>query len=147
MIKMLTNVDSYSFKHKYPFQTTNFLVKVSNQQFDPRCIIHACNAISLATYVQRMSFATSVQSILLILKLGPPPKFARVTIRPNCEIGIIRDRLATTRILCIFFILVTMCYHTHRGNGQLSKPIYHFVAHMYPWKCNCCMVHLVMNNE
>ncbi len=48
--------------------------------------------------------------------------------KPNCEIGIVWPQLI--RILCISVIPMTMCYHTHKGNGQLSKPKYHFL-HTY----------------
>jgi hypothetical protein len=59
-------------------------------------------------------------------------------------IGIIWPQLI--KILSTSFILMTMGHHTHDGNGQLSKPKYHFVAHLQPWKCNFCTIHLIINN-
>jgi hypothetical protein len=51
------------------------MAKALNQQFDPRCIIHVCNTISLTTYMQKMSYVRGVQTIISIPKLGLPPKF------------------------------------------------------------------------
>jgi hypothetical protein len=127
------NVDKCQFLlslTQLSIRNNKFLGKGFKPKNWSKCIIHICNMFSLTTYVQRMSFARGVQTIISTLKLGPLPKFARLQRGPNWEIGIVWPQFI--RILCTLLIPVTMYYHTHKGNGQLSKPIYHFVAHLQP---------------
>ncbi len=144
MTKMLANNYFCCPSHSYLFEATNFSTMVWGPQLHLAFLIQLYSEICFAKDVQRMLFGEGAQTRYWTHKLNFFPKFENTAIVPNCKIAIIRPQLIG--ILWISLITMTMSYHTHQGNGQLSKPTNHFVCHLQLWDCNFLLIHFVMDN-